>query len=169
MIEALTSTAKNSPAGYNARTGFGIVNAVDALDMAGQLEKVHAAGSQAAASATFGGGPAAAPAAPVSPRGISQLVMFVILAIMSLALAAAGGLWLAVLGRPGKGAHAAPGPSGSRYPPDGGGHPGAGGYPGLTGIRAATGIRAVVGIRAAAGRSGEHGGAPARRVLRPGA
>jgi len=54
---------------------------------------------------------------------------------MSLALAAAGGLWLAVLGRPGKGAHAAPGPSGPRYPPGGGGYPGDGhqggdGYPG---------------------------------------
>jgi type VII secretion-associated serine protease mycosin len=132
VIKALTSTAKNSPAGYNARTGFGIVNAMAALDEAGQLEKAHAAGSQVAASAKFGGGPAAAPAAPVSPRGISQLVMFVILAIMSLALAAAGGLWLAVLGRPGKGAHAAPGPSGSRYPP-GGGYPGGGGDPGSDG------------------------------------
>jgi subtilisin family serine protease len=130
VIEALTSTAKNSAASYNARTGFGIVNAVAALDKAGQLEKAPAAGSQVAASMKFGGGPAAVPAAPVSPRGISQLVMFVILAIMSLALAVAGGIWLAVLGRPGKGAHAAPGPSGPsgasgpsgpRYSPNGGG------------------------------------------------
>jgi hypothetical protein len=128
VIEALTSTAKNSSAGYNARTGFGIVNAVAALDKAGQLEKAHAAGSQVAASAKFGGGPAAVPAAPVSPRGISQLVMFVILAIMSLALAVAGGIWLAVLGRPGKGAHAAPGPPGPRYSPNGGAaSPGGGG------------------------------------------
>jgi subtilisin family serine protease len=138
VIEALTSTALNSPPGYNARTGFGTVNAVDALDKAGQLEKAHGAGSQVSASAKFGGGPASAPAAPVSPRGVSQLVMFVILAIMSLALAVAGGIWLAVLGRPGKGAHAAPypGPPASRYPPDGGypgPGPGPGGYPGSGG------------------------------------
>ena len=136
VIEALTSTAKNPSRGYNARTGFGTVNAVAALDEAGQLLKAPAAGSPVAASAKFGGGPAAVPAAPVSPRGITQLVMFVILAIMSLALAVAGGIWLAVLGRPGKGAHAAPhrGPSAARYSP-GGGYPGAGdpgsdGYPG---------------------------------------
>jgi type VII secretion-associated serine protease mycosin len=136
VIEALTSTAKNPSGGYNARTGFGTVNAVLALDKAGELYKAHPAGSQVAASERFGGGPAAVPPAPVSPRGISQLVMFVILAIMSLALAVAGGVWLAVLGRPGKGAHAAPhsGPSGSRHAADGGGYPGAyqggGGYPG---------------------------------------
>jgi subtilisin family serine protease len=113
VIQALTSTASNTPSGYNARTGFGEVDAVAALNEAGQLEKAHAAGSQVAASAKFGGGPAAVPAPPVAPRGISQLVMFVFLAIMSFALAVAGGIWLAVLGRPGKGAHAAPYP---RYP-----------------------------------------------------
>jgi subtilisin family serine protease len=130
VIQALTSTAQNTPPGYNVHTGFGTVNAADALTAAGQLEKAHAAGSQVTASSRFGGGPGGVPPAPVPPRGISQLLMFVVLAIMSFALAVAGGIWLAVLGRPGKGAHAAPhpGPPGSRYPPDGGRYPG--GYPG---------------------------------------
>lgn len=118
VIEALTTTAKNPKGGYNVRTGFGTVNAVAALDAAGQLTKSHAAGSQVAASARFGGGPAAVPAPPVSPRGVSQLVMFVLLAITSLVLAVAGAIWFAVLGRPRRGAHRAPfpGPPGSRYP-----------------------------------------------------
>jgi type VII secretion-associated serine protease mycosin len=132
VIEALTSTAKNPKGGYNVRTGFGTVNAVAALDKAGQLEKAQAAGSQVAASARFGGGPAAVPPAPVSPRGISQLVMFVLLAIMSLVLAVAGAMWLSVLSRPRRGAHAAPypGSSGSRSAAGRGGHQGRGGYPG---------------------------------------
>jgi type VII secretion-associated serine protease mycosin len=130
VIYALTSTAKNPKGGYNVRTGFGTVNAVKALDEAAQLEKEHAARSQVAASARFGGGPAAVPPAPVSPRGISQLVMFVVLAIMSLVLAIAGLWWLSVLARPRRGAHAArySGTSGSRYAAGSGGYQGGGGY-----------------------------------------
>jgi subtilisin family serine protease len=119
VIEALTTTAKNPTGGYNVRTGFGTVNAVAALRAAGLLAKAHAAGSQVAVSARFGGGPAAVPAPPVSPLGISQMVMFVVLAITSLGLAIAGGKWLTVLGRPRRGTHAAAyhrPPPGSRYP-----------------------------------------------------
>lgn len=107
VIEALTSTARNPNGGYNVRTGFGTVNAMAALQAAGRLIKAHPAGSQVAASARFGGGPAAVPAPPVSPRGISQMVVFVVLAIMSLGLAVAGAKWLSVLGRPRRGTHAA--------------------------------------------------------------
>ncbi len=137
VIEALTSTAKNVRSGYNERTGFGTVDALAALEAAGRLAKLHAAGSQVAASARFGGGPAAVPAPPVSPRGVSQLVMFALLAIMSLALAVAGGAGLTMVGRRRhRGVHAAPSPgafgshhqgtSGSRYPATG--YPPRGGY-----------------------------------------
>jgi type VII secretion-associated serine protease mycosin len=124
VIEALTSTAKNVPSGYNERTGFGTVNAVAALLAAGRLAKSHPADSQVAASARFGGGPAAVPAAPVSPRGVSELVMFALLAITSLALTVAGGAGLTMVGRRRRhrGAHAAPSPGASgsrRYPASG--------------------------------------------------
>jgi type VII secretion-associated serine protease mycosin len=119
VIEALTSTASNPRGGYNEDTGFGTVDALAALQAAGRLAKSHADGSQVAASAVFGGGPAAVPAPPVSPRGVSQLVMFALLAVMSLALAAAGAAGLTMVGRRRhRGVHAAPsqGFSGSRYP-----------------------------------------------------
>jgi type VII secretion-associated serine protease mycosin len=119
VIEALTSTARNPRGGYNERTGFGTVDALQALEAAGRLAKSHAAGSQVAASVRFGGGPSAVPAAPVSPRGVSQLVMFALLSVMSLALAAAGAAGLTMIGRRRhRGAHAAPssGFPGSRYP-----------------------------------------------------
>ncbi|WP_300611853.1 S8 family serine peptidase [Trebonia sp.] len=124
--EALTTTAHNGPGeGYNPGTGFGTVDAAAALTAAGRLAKSHAAGSQVAPSGRFGGGPAAVPAAPVAPRGVGQLVLFAMLALLSLALGAAASAWFTVMRRPPEGAHAAhPRPAGAAPGP---GHA-AGGY-----------------------------------------
>jgi hypothetical protein len=47
-------------------------------------------GSQVPLGAHFGGGVAAEPAAPVTPRGDGMLVTFLVLALLSLAAGAAG-------------------------------------------------------------------------------
>jgi subtilisin family serine protease len=93
VMEALTTTAQQplSGGGYNVLTGFGIVNADAALIEAGKLIHERAGGTRVALSAHFGGGAAAVPAAPLGPRGPGQLVVFVLLALVSLA-AAGGGL-----------------------------------------------------------------------------
>jgi len=98
VMEALTATAQQPISGgsYNMLTGFGIVNADAALIEAGKLIREHPAGTRVALSAHFGGGAAAAPAAPVGVRGSAQLVMFALLALVSLAAAGGG---LAVLRR----------------------------------------------------------------------
>jgi type VII secretion-associated serine protease mycosin len=93
VMEALTTTAQQPlpGGGYNVLTGFGIVNAYAALTEAGKLIQQRPAGARVALSAHFGGGAAAVPAAPLGPRGPGQLVVFVLLALVSLA-AAGGGL-----------------------------------------------------------------------------
>jgi subtilisin family serine protease len=98
VTEALTSTAKQpmTGSGYNVLTGFGIVNANAALTEAGKLVREHPAGTRVALSAHFGGGAAAVPAAPVGPRGPGPLVVFIVLALISLAAAVGG---IAVLRR----------------------------------------------------------------------
>jgi subtilisin family serine protease len=111
VLQALTTTARH-PAGkpYNYLTGFGTVDAAAALRAAGQLMTVRPAGSQVASSARFGGGPAAVPAPPVPPRGVGALVLFTMLAFISLVLAGGAVLVLRAArsprgGRPGS--HAA--------------------------------------------------------------
>ena len=100
VVEAITDTAKQpGPGGYNVHTGFGIVDADAALTDAGHLLKEHPAHSPISAAGHFGGGAAAVPAAPVAPRGSSQLMWFSLLAVISL-LAAAGGLTAARRTRP---------------------------------------------------------------------
>jgi type VII secretion-associated serine protease mycosin len=95
VLEAITTTAKQTGGGgYNVHTGFGIVDADAALTEAGVLLKQHPAGSQVSLAGHFGGGAAAVPGAPVPPRGSGQLVLFSLLAAISLA-AAAGGLLVA--------------------------------------------------------------------------
>jgi subtilisin family serine protease len=89
--EAMTSTARQTPSGgYDVLTGFGIVDASAALAKAGQLMKERHQGSQVPVDAHFGGGAAAEPAAPVTPRGDGPLVAFLVLALLSLAAGAAG-------------------------------------------------------------------------------
>jgi subtilisin family serine protease len=98
VMEALTTTAQQPMSGgsYNVLTGFGIVNADAALIKAGKLTREHPAGTRVGLSAHFGGGAAAVPAAPLAQRSPGQLVMFVLLALVSLAAAGGG---LAVLRR----------------------------------------------------------------------
>ena len=93
VMEALTTTARQPLAGggYNVLTGFGVVDAAAALTEAGKLTGERPARSLIALSTHFGGGRAAIPVAPVTPRGPGPLVMFALLAAVSLA-AAAGGL-----------------------------------------------------------------------------
>jgi subtilisin family serine protease len=91
VTQAMTSTALQNPSGgYDVLTGFGIVDASAALAKAGQLMKERHQGSQVPLAEHFGGGPAAEPAAPVTPRGDGALVGFLVLALLSLAAGAAG-------------------------------------------------------------------------------
>ena len=91
VTQAMTGTAlQNPPGGYNVLTGFGIVDASAALAKAGQLMKERHQGSQVPLDTHFGGGAAAEPAAPVTPRSDDPLVAFLVLALLSLAAGAAG-------------------------------------------------------------------------------
>jgi type VII secretion-associated serine protease mycosin len=92
VMEALTTTAKQplSGGGYNVLTGFGIVDADAALIEAGRLAGQRPPGSRVSLSSHFGGGAAAIPAAPVAPRGPGPLVMFTLLAVVSLTAAGGG-------------------------------------------------------------------------------
>ncbi|MBV9384700.1 MAG: S8 family serine peptidase [Streptosporangiaceae bacterium] len=131
VARALTMTTRDRPpGGYDAKIGFGTVDAAAALTEAGVLARERPAGSGAAATVTFGGGAAAVPPEPVPPRGSGQLVLDAVLALTSLALAAAAATRLAVLrrvryaetGAGARGAHAAafgPGPGRGAVPPPG--------------------------------------------------
>ncbi|MDX6421310.1 MAG: hypothetical protein QOG28_5930 [Trebonia sp.] len=91
VAEALTTTANQSSAGgYDVNTGFGVVDADAALVKAGQLVKERPQASQVPLAAHFGGGTAAVPAAPVPPRGDGQRVLFIVLALLSLAVGLVG-------------------------------------------------------------------------------
>ena len=95
VSKALTATAQQSPSGsYSVLTGFGIVDADAALVKAGQLTQAKAQGSQVSTVAHFGGGPAAVAAAPVAPRGGGWLEASIVLGIVAVLVAAAGGAWL---------------------------------------------------------------------------
>jgi subtilisin family serine protease len=108
VTQALTGTAQQKPAGsYDVLTGFGIVNADAALVKAGQLMKERAKGSQVSLSSHFGGGAAAVPAAPVTPRGHGWLMTLVVVALVSAAALAGGIAGLARTRERGKRRHAA--------------------------------------------------------------
>jgi type VII secretion-associated serine protease mycosin len=94
VLRAIISTSRGGQSGgYNAKTGFGVVDAAAALSAAGRLAGVRPAGSQVAASAQFGGGPGAAVPAPVPARGTGELALFSVLGVLSLAVAIGGGVW----------------------------------------------------------------------------
>jgi subtilisin family serine protease len=97
--KALTSTARHgSGSGYDAKTGFGTVDAAAALRRAGMLAAQRPGKSPVGAAATFGGRKAV-PAPPVKPRGSGQVIIFALLGLAALALAAGGVIRLAVLKR----------------------------------------------------------------------
>src|SRR5208282_4664491 len=74
--KALTSTAHaGTDNGYNAKTGFGTVDAAAALQAAGKLAGQRPGKSPVAASAHFGGGTAAIPPAPVTARSSEQVFL----------------------------------------------------------------------------------------------
>jgi type VII secretion-associated serine protease mycosin len=97
VASALTSTATDRPAGgYNSQVGFGIVDAAAALTRAGRLAGVRPVEASIKDTARYHGTFAAA---PVRPRGSGQLVLFGLLALTSLALAAAATTQLILLRR----------------------------------------------------------------------
>ena len=97
VASALTSTTTDRPAGgYDSQVGFGIVDAAAALARAGRLAGARPAEASFKATARYHG---ALPPQPVGPRGSGQLVLFALLALTSLVLAAAAGTRLAVLRR----------------------------------------------------------------------
>jgi type VII secretion-associated serine protease mycosin len=101
VASALTSTTTSRPArGYDSQLGFGIVDAAAALAKAGQLAREHPGRTGIAAGTLFGGGPADVPADPVGPRGSGPLVLFSLLALVSVALAATAVTRLVTLRRP---------------------------------------------------------------------
>jgi subtilisin family serine protease len=97
VASALTSTATDRPAGgYNSQVGFGIVDAAAALTRAGRLAGVRPVQASIKDTAKYHGTFAAV---PVRPRGSGQLVLFSLLALTSLALAAAAATQLILLRR----------------------------------------------------------------------
>jgi type VII secretion-associated serine protease mycosin len=95
--QALTSTTHAGTSnGYNAKTGFGTVDAAAALRAAGELAAQRPGTPPESASAHFGGGPAAIPPAPIAPRGAGQVILFSLLGLVAIALTVGSGLRLAV-------------------------------------------------------------------------
>jgi subtilisin family serine protease len=101
--EAITTTTSNRPAGgYDDEVGFGTVDAAAALAAAARLSAQRLAGPGSprtglrrtglvaspgiSSDSHFGGGLAAVPPAPVTPRGLQQLVVFCILAAICLTM-----------------------------------------------------------------------------------
>jgi len=92
VASALTSTTSHRPRhGYDSAVGFGIVDASAALTKAGQLAHEHHGATGVAAQTIFGGGPAAISPDPVGPRGSGPLILFSLLAVLSLAIGGAAG------------------------------------------------------------------------------
>ncbi len=117
IIRAITSSTRDRPpGGYDDRVGFGTVDAADALTAAARLTAYAPGGFGVRSASHFGGGPAAIPPPPVRPRGISQLMLFCLLAIGCLALTAAAASRL-VLGRTREARLAAAGLAGIAAPP----------------------------------------------------
>jgi type VII secretion-associated serine protease mycosin len=102
VAKAMTSTTGRPAGRYDSQIGFGIVDASAALTQAAKLAGVtntNVAASGISARTHFGGGPAAVPSEPVRPRGTGPLVLFSVLALTSIVLAAAAATRLAVLRR----------------------------------------------------------------------
>ena len=97
VASALTSTTTGRPAGgYDSQVGFGIVDAAAALAKAGKLAGIRPVRSGLGAGAKYHG---VLPPEPVAPRGSGQLILFAVLALTSLMLAAGAATLLVVLGR----------------------------------------------------------------------
>ena len=87
--QAITSTAQNPPPqGYDDRVGFGTVNAAAALTAAATLSRDVSTGRGVKVATHFGGGAAAVPPVPVAPRGTGRLILYAVLVLACLAIAA---------------------------------------------------------------------------------
>jgi hypothetical protein len=87
VVQAITASTSHKPqGGYDEEVGYGTVDATAALRMAGRLGRYRATGHGLATTAQFGGGTAAIPAVPVTPRGKSQLVTDSVVALLCLAV-----------------------------------------------------------------------------------
>jgi type VII secretion-associated serine protease mycosin len=90
VVSALTSTTTDRPSrGYDGQRGFGIIDAAVALTKAGQLARERPRASSIAARTVFGGGSLLPD--PVRPRSSGPLILFSLLALISLTLVAVGG------------------------------------------------------------------------------
>ncbi|HEV3288507.1 MAG TPA: S8 family serine peptidase, partial [Streptosporangiaceae bacterium] len=87
VVQAITASASNRPhGGYDEQVGSGTVDATAALRMAGRLARDQGAGhGLIAAAQLFGGGTAAIPPVPVTPRGKRQFVVDSLVALVCLA------------------------------------------------------------------------------------
>ena len=87
--QAITSTAQNQPPqGYDDRVGFGTVDAAAAITAAATLTRDVTTGRGVKAATNFGGGAAAVPPVPVAPRGTGRLIVYAVLVLACLAIAA---------------------------------------------------------------------------------
>jgi subtilase family protein len=87
--QAITSTAQNSPPkGYDDRVGFGTVDAAAALTAAATLTRDVTTSRGVKVATHFGGGAAAVPPVPVAPRGTGRLILYAVLVLACLAIAA---------------------------------------------------------------------------------
>jgi subtilisin family serine protease len=114
--ESIIRTTTDRPrGGYDNEVGFGTVDAAAALAEAARLSAQGLAGPGApraglrkagatqpglGAHSYFGGGPASVPANPVGPRGVSQLVLFCLLAVGCLAMIVVATSRLILMRRP---------------------------------------------------------------------
>src|ERR1700729_2375235 len=109
VVQAITSSTQHRPAGgYDNKIGFGTVDAVAALAVAGKLAVQSRGQVGAATTLHFGGGAAAVPGAPVAPRGAAGLVVACLFTAALLVATTLAGLRLVALRRSlSRGHHAA--------------------------------------------------------------
>jgi subtilisin family serine protease len=87
--QAITSTAQNPPPqGYDDRVGFGTVDAAAALTAAVTLSRDVSTGRGVKVATHFGGGAAAVSPVPVALRGTGRLILYAVLVLACLAIAA---------------------------------------------------------------------------------
>jgi subtilisin family serine protease len=100
VADAITSSTQNRPpGGYSDGVGFGTVDAAAALTAARRLAATAPVTAGLATAEHFGGGRAAVPPAPVFKRGSGPLVLFALLAVVSLTLICVAVSGLVVLRR----------------------------------------------------------------------
>jgi subtilisin family serine protease len=86
VVQAITSSTRDRPSGgYDNKVGFGTVDAAAALGAAAKLAVQGHSQAGAATTLHFGGGAAAVPQVPITPRGAAGLVVAGLFALAFLA------------------------------------------------------------------------------------